>query len=168
MIINHPCPKSSVSPATTSLTIVILSRKDKEHLLQDISRVRQNTYTRSRPLYSLSLSEYFHHRCHIYQPYKHYHFHACFLQFHMQTTCIHPRAIETDQKTVYDIRGATCISDAVIILNIRKVNLLDKRSRMVRNHAFVMMKVIIFLILGVGGRGIMFSVIMMTIHNIYM
>jgi len=42
-------------------------RKDKEHLLQDISRVRQNTYT-------------------------------------------------------------------------RKVNLLDKRSRMVRNHAFVMMK----------------------------
>ena len=35
--------------------------------------------------------------------YKHYHFHACFLQFHMQTTCIHPRAIETDQKTVYDL-----------------------------------------------------------------
>ena len=84
----------------------------------------------------------------------------------MQTTCIHPRAIETDQKTVYDIRGATCISDAVIILNIRKVNLLDKRSRMVRNHAFVMMKVI--LIFGVGGRGIIFSVIKMTIHNIYM
>ena len=110
------CPESSVSPATTSLTIVILSRKDKEHLLQDISRVRQNTYTRSRPLYSLSLSEYFHHRCHIYQPYKHYHFHACFLHFHMRTTCIHPRAIETDQKTVYDIRGATCISDAVFVV----------------------------------------------------
>ena len=34
----------------------------------------------------------------------------------MRTTCIHPRAIETDQKTVYDIRGATCISDAVFVV----------------------------------------------------
>ena len=74
-------------------TIVILSRKDKEHLLQDISRVRQNTYTRSHPLYSLSLSEYFHHRYHIYQPYKHYHFHACFLHanflYPSQPLCVH-------------------------------------------------------------------------------
>ena len=39
------------------------------------------------------------------------------------------------------------VSDPILNLDDRKVNLLDKRSRMVRNHAFVMMKVKILTII---------------------